>query len=37
MVLDMARESDRAAVARPELFIPAHRDRLIVFDEMESP
>jgi predicted AAA+ superfamily ATPase len=35
MLLDMERESDRAAVARPELFFPAHRDRLIVLDEVQ--
>jgi len=35
MVLDLERESDRAAVARPELFFPAHRDRLLVLDEVQ--
>ena len=35
LLLDMERESDRAAVARPELFFPAHRDRLIVLDEVQ--
>lgn len=35
LLLDMERESDRAAVARPELFFPAHRGRLIVLDEVQ--
>lgn len=35
LLLDMERESDRAAVARPELFFPAHRDRLVVIDEVQ--
>ena len=35
LVLDLERESDRAAVARPELFFPAHRDRLLVLDEVQ--
>ena len=35
LLLDMERESDRAAVAQPELFFPAHRDRLIVLDEVQ--
>jgi predicted AAA+ superfamily ATPase len=35
LVLDMERESDRAAIARPELFFPAHRGRLIVVDEVQ--
>ena len=35
LLLDMERESDLAAVARPELFFPAHRDRLIVLDEVQ--
>lgn len=35
LLLDMERESDRAAVTRPELFFPVHRDRLIVLDEVQ--
>jgi predicted AAA+ superfamily ATPase len=35
MLLDLERESDRAAVAQPELFFPAHRDRLLVLDEVQ--
>ncbi len=35
MVLDLERESDRAALQRPELFFPAHRDRLLVLDEVQ--
>ncbi len=35
LVLDMERESDRAALARPELFLPLHRDRLVVVDEVQ--
>lgn len=35
LLLDLERESDRAAVARPELFFPAHRDRLVVLDEVQ--
>lgn len=33
--LDLERESDRAAVARPELFLPTVRDRLVVLDEVQ--
>ncbi len=33
--LDLERESDRAAVSRPELFFPAYRDRLVVLDEVQ--
>ncbi|MBA3588097.1 ATP-binding protein [Methylibium sp.] len=33
--LDLERESDRAAVAQPELFFPAHRDRLVVLGEVQ--
>jgi predicted AAA+ superfamily ATPase len=33
--LDMERESDRAAVQRPELFFPAQRGRLVVLDEVQ--
>lgn len=33
--LDLERESDRAAVSRPELFFPLHRDRLVVIDEVQ--
>ena len=35
LLLDMERESDRAALARPELFFPAHRNRLVVIDEVQ--
>jgi uncharacterized protein len=35
LVLDLERESDRAAAARPELFLPAHRDHLVVLDEVQ--
>ncbi len=35
LLLDMERESDRAAVAQPELFLPAHRSRLVVVDEVQ--
>jgi hypothetical protein len=35
LVLDLERESDRAALAQPELFFPAHRDRLLVLDEVQ--
>jgi uncharacterized protein len=36
LLLDMERESDRAALAQPELFFPAHRNRLIVIDEVQQ-
>ena len=35
MLLDLERESDRAAIERPELFFAAHRDRLLVLDEVQ--
>ena len=35
MTLDLERESDRAALQQPELFFPAHRDRLLVLDEIQ--
>ncbi len=35
LVLDLERESDRAALQRPELFLSAHRDRLLVLDEVQ--
>lgn len=35
VLLDMERESDRAAVAQPELFFPRYRDRLVVLDEVQ--
>lgn len=35
MVLDLERESDRAALQRPELFFAAHRDRLLILDEVQ--
>ena len=36
LFLDLERESDRAAVARPELFFPALRQRLVVLDEVQT-
>lgn len=35
IVLDLERESDRAVLTRPELFLPLHRDRLVVLDEVQ--
>lgn len=35
LLLDMERESDRAALARPELFLAEQRDRLVVIDEVQ--
>jgi predicted AAA+ superfamily ATPase len=35
MVLDLERESDRAALQQPELFFASHRDRLLVLDEVQ--
>jgi len=35
LMLDLERESDRAALQRPELFFAAHRDRLLVLDEVQ--
>jgi len=35
MMLDLERESDRAALQQPELFFAAHRDRLLVLDEIQ--
>ncbi len=35
MILDLERESDRAALHRPELFFAAHRDRLLILDEVQ--
>lgn len=35
LLLDMERESDRAAVAQAELFLPTVRDRLVVVDEVQ--
>lgn len=35
ILLDMERESDRAVLTRPELFLPLHRDRLVVLDEVQ--
>lgn len=35
LLLDLERESDRAAVAQPELFLPRYRDRLVVLDEVQ--
>ena len=36
IVLDLERESDRARLANPELFFAAHRDKLIVLDEVQT-
>ncbi len=35
LLLDLERESDRAALAQPELFLPRYRDRLVVLDEVQ--
>jgi predicted AAA+ superfamily ATPase len=35
LLLDMERASDRAAVAQPELFFPAHREQFVVLDEVQ--
>ena len=35
MVLDLERVSDRAAIQQPELFFEAHRERLLVLDEVQ--
>ena len=35
LMLDLERASDRAALAQPELFFAAHRDRLLVLDEVQ--
>jgi predicted AAA+ superfamily ATPase len=35
VVLDMERESDRAAVAQPELLFPTLREKLVVLDEVQ--
>lgn len=35
LFLDLEREADRAAVQRPELFSPAHGERLVVLDEVQ--
>ena len=35
LLLDLERESDRAAVAQPELFLPRYRDRLVVLDKVQ--
>lgn len=34
--LDLKREADRAQLARPDLFLPRHRDRLLVLDEVQA-
>lgn len=36
LMLDLERETDRAAVAQPELFFPAYRERLVVLDEVQQ-
>jgi uncharacterized protein len=35
MLLDLERASDRAALQQPELFFAAHRDRLLILDEVQ--
>ena len=35
LVLDLERASDRAALKQPELFFAAHRDRLLILDEVQ--
>lgn len=35
IMLDMEREADRAVLARPDLFLPQHRERLVVIDEVQ--
>ena len=35
VLLDLERESDRAALQHPELFFAAHRDQLLVLDEVQ--
>lgn len=35
VMLDLERESDRAAIAQPELFFPLHRESLLVLDEVQ--
>ena len=35
LLLDLERESDRAALQQPELFFAAHRDRPLIFDEVQ--
>ena len=35
LLLDLERGSDRAMLAQPELFFAAHRDRLLVLDEVQ--
>ena len=34
--LDLESEADRARLARPDLFFPRYRDRLVVLDEVQS-
>ena len=36
VMLDLERESDRARLARPDLFFARHRDRLVVLDEVQN-
>ena len=36
LFMDLERESDRAAVARPELFFPPLRQRMVVLDEVQT-
>ena len=36
LFLDLEREADRARLARPDLFLPRHRDRLVILDEVQT-
>lgn len=36
LFLDLEREADRMRLARPDLFFPRHRDRLVVLDEVQA-
>lgn len=36
LLLDLERLADRAQLAQPELFLAAHRSRLVVFDEVQA-
>ena len=35
LFLDLEAEADREALRRPDLFLPAYRDRLVVLDEVQ--
>lgn len=36
LFLDLEREADRARLERPDLFLPRHRDQLVVLDEVQA-